>query len=168
MRFANVSGEITSRMNFCCAILLTESICTITWVFHCAWWAPQPHFHDGVIHWKHFPRHWPLCGEFTGDIFHITGPLCEKVTGEFPAKRPATRSFDVFFDPRQNKRLSKQWRGWWFETSLRSLWRHCNVLMCTVVVQSRMLCAWRRYYNKNMLDIGLLGSNFEYKLYHSM
>ena len=30
------------------------------------------------------------------------------VTGEFPAQRPVTRSFDVFFDLRLNKRLSKQ------------------------------------------------------------
>ena len=27
-----------------------------------------------------------------------------------------TRSFDVFFDLRMNKRLSKQKWGWWFET----------------------------------------------------
>ena len=31
------------------------------------------------------------------------------VTGEFPAQRPVTRSFDVFFDLHLNKRLSKQW-----------------------------------------------------------
>ena len=30
------------------------------------------------------------------------------VTGEFPSQRLVTRSFDVFFDLRQNKRLSKQ------------------------------------------------------------
>ena len=48
------------------------------------------------------------------------------VAGEFPAKRPATRSFDVFFDLRLNKRLSKQAWGWWFETLSRPLWRHCN------------------------------------------
>ena len=30
------------------------------------------------------------------------------VTGEFPAQRPVTRSFDVFFDLRLKKRLSKQ------------------------------------------------------------
>ena len=30
------------------------------------------------------------------------------VPGEFPAKRPVTRSFDVFFDLRLNKQLSKQ------------------------------------------------------------
>ena len=50
------------------------------------------------------------------------------VTGEFPAQRPLTRSFDVFFDPRLNKRLSKQSSGWWFETPSRPLWRHCDVL----------------------------------------
>ena len=49
------------------------------------------------------------------------------VTGEFPAQRPATRSFDVFFDLRLNKRLSKQSWGWWFETPSSSLWHHRNV-----------------------------------------
>ena len=42
------------------------------------------------------------------------------VTGEFPAQRPVTRSFDM------NKRLSKQSWGWRFETPSRSLWRHYN------------------------------------------
>ena len=46
------------------------------------------------------------------------------VTGEFPSQRPVTRSFDVFFDLRLNKRLSKQSRRWWFETQSYSLWRH--------------------------------------------
>ena len=40
---------------------------------------------------------------------------------------PVTRSFDVFFDLRLNKRLSKQSWGWWFETLSRPLWRHRNV-----------------------------------------
>ena len=48
------------------------------------------------------------------------------VTGEFLAQRPVTRSSDVFFDMRLNIRLSKQSWGWWFETPLCSLWRHCN------------------------------------------
>ena len=48
------------------------------------------------------------------------------VTGESPAQRPVTRSFDVFFDLHLNKPLSKQWWGWWFETLSRSLCRHCN------------------------------------------
>ena len=33
------------------------------------------------------------------------------VPGEFTAQRPATRSFDVFFDLHPNKRLSEQWWG---------------------------------------------------------
>ena len=52
------------------------------------------------------------------------------VTGEFPAQRPVTRSFDVFFDLGLNKRLSKQSWGWWFETPSRPWWRHCNVHSC--------------------------------------
>ena len=50
------------------------------------------------------------------------------VPGEFPAQRPVTRSFNVFFDLRLNKRLSKQSRGWWLETPSRPLWRHRNML----------------------------------------
>ena len=41
------------------------------------------------------------------------------VTGEFPAQRPVTQSFNVFFDLRLNKWLTKQWRRWWFETTSR-------------------------------------------------
>ena len=33
------------------------------------------------------------------------------VPGELPTQRPVTQSFDVFFDLRPNKRLSKQWWG---------------------------------------------------------
>ena len=49
------------------------------------------------------------------------------VPGEFLAQRPVAWSYDVFFDLRLNKRLSKQSRGWWFETLPRPLWRHSNV-----------------------------------------
>ena len=61
-----------------------------------------------------------------GNIFRVTGPLCGEftVTGEFTAQRPVTQSFDVFFDLRLNKELSKQPCGWWFETPSRPLWRH--------------------------------------------
>ena len=41
-------------------------------------------------------------------------------TGELPAQRPVTRSFDVFFYLRLIMRLSKQSWGWWFETSSRN------------------------------------------------
>ena len=48
------------------------------------------------------------------------------VTGEFPAQMPMTRSFDIFFDPPLNIRLSKQSWGLLFETTSRPIWRHCN------------------------------------------
>ena len=74
------------------------------------------------------------------------------VTGEFPSKRPVTRSFDVFSHLRLNKRLSKQSGGWWFETPLRSLWRHRNVayrvssshyIGCWLVSSiSQEICTW--------------------------
>ena len=56
------------------------------------------------------------------------------VPGEFPAQRPVTRSFDVFFDLRLNKRLSKQSWGWWFETLSRPWWYHRNVVNLTLVI----------------------------------
>ena len=79
-------------------------------------------FHDDVIKWKYVPRHWLLCGEFPDD--------CGEFTGDWwiPLAQTVTRSFDVFFDLRLNKRLSKQSRHRWFETPSRSLWRHCNVV----------------------------------------
>ena len=52
------------------------------------------------------------------------------VTGEFPSQRPVTQSLNVLFDLCPNKRLSKQSWGWWFETTSRLLWRHCNFSFC--------------------------------------
>ena len=63
------------------------------------------------------------------ETFSVLLDICagnSPVTGEFPSQRPVTRSFDVFFDLRLNKRLSKQSRSWWFETLSLPLWRHCN------------------------------------------
>ena len=53
-----------------------------------------------------------------GNIFRVTGHLCWEFTGLrwIPRTKEVTRSFDVFFDLRPNKRLSKQLWGWWFET----------------------------------------------------
>ena len=44
------------------------------------------------------------------EIFSVLLAICagnSPVPGEFPAQRPVTRSFGVFFDLRLNKRLSK-------------------------------------------------------------
>ena len=55
------------------------------------------------------------------------------VPGEFPTQRPVTRSFDVYFDLRPNKCLSKQSWGWWFETLSCSLWRHRNEVVKNLI-----------------------------------
>ena len=69
--------------------------------------------HDDVIKWKHFFALLALC---VGN---------SPFAGEFPSQRPVTWSCDVFFDMYLNKRSSKQSWVWWFETPLRSFWRHC-------------------------------------------
>ena len=88
---------------------------------------------------------WPFMGESTGDLwlharnqsrrrhqmetFSALLALCagnSPVIGEFPAQRPVTRSFDVFFVLSLNKRLSKQPWDYWFETTSLPLWRPSN------------------------------------------
>ena len=68
------------------------------------------------------------------------------VTGEFPSQRPVTQSFDVFFDLRLNKRLSKQSWGWWFETPSCSLWRHCNDWCGAVIWYRRQTTTQNQVY----------------------
>ena len=60
------------------------------------------------------------------ETFSALLATCAGNSPEFPAQRPVTRSFDVLFDLCLNKRLSKPWQGWWFETLSRPLWRHRN------------------------------------------
>ena len=45
-----------------------------------------------------------------GNIFLVTGPLCGEFTGDrwIPCTKASDAGFDVFFDLRMNKRLSKQ------------------------------------------------------------
>ena len=94
-----------------------------------------------------------------GNIFRFTGPLCGEFTGpgEFPAQRLVTRSFDVFFYLRPNKRLRNQPWCWRFETLSWSLWRHCNtskVQWCPALMFSlqlpRTIC---QHYNDAIVDV---------------
>ena len=81
--------------------------------------------------------HWSYVGLFTWwrhqmETFSALLAICagnSPVPGEFPTQRPVARSFDVYFDLRPDKRLSKQSWGWWFETLSHSLWRHRNVIV---------------------------------------
>ena len=96
------------------------------------------------------------------ETFSILLAICvgnSPVTGEFPSQRSVTWSFDVFFDLRLNKRLSKQLRGLWFETPSRSLWHHCNALRrgqwCRKYLHaptSSWNINWKLCYTWNKLD----------------
>ena len=69
------------------------------------------------------------------ETFFMLLALCagnSMVTSQFPTQRPVMQSFDVFFDLRLNKCLSKQSRDWWFEMPSRSLWRHCNITLAYI------------------------------------
>ena len=82
--------------------------------FHVAIWR-----HQATMTWWHHQM----------ETFSVLLSLCagnSPVPGEFPAQRPVTRTFEVFFDLRPNKRLSKQLLGWWFDTLSSPLWCHCN------------------------------------------
>ena len=69
--------------------------------------------HDDVIKWKHFPRNWPF----------VRGILRSPVNSSHKA---SDAELWCFLWSARNKRLSKQWWGWWFETLSCSLWRHRN------------------------------------------
>ena len=67
-----------------------------------------------------------------GNVFRVTSPLCGGIH-RFPVNSPhkgqwrGTLIFSLICA--LDKRLTKQWWGWWFETLSGSLWRHCNVIL---------------------------------------
>ena len=89
--------------------------------------------YDLIFHGNHFITHrgtqWydsKAWWRHQMETFSALLALCagnSPVSGEFPAQRPVTRSFDVFFDLHL---MSKHSWGWWFETLSRPLWRHCH------------------------------------------
>ena len=93
-----------------------------------------------------------------GNIFRVTGPLRGEFTG--PRWIPHTKASDAelwcFFDLRPNKRLSKQWWGWWFETLSSPLWRHCNVEeYCSLM----FVLEWHTFWGGlSKLDKGVLNN----------
>ena len=86
------------------------------------------------------------------EIFSALLAICawnSPASGEFPAQRPVTWSFNVFFDLCLNKRLRKQSWGWWFETLSCPLWRHRNVRANNTQTRSAPTeaAAWAISYN---------------------
>ena len=98
----------------------------------------SPH-RDIIAWWRHqmktFSGYWP----FVWGIHRS------------PMKSPhkGLWSFDIFFDLRLNKRLSKQWWSWWFDVLSCSLWRHCNDQPCCIKTQKETECT--NLINRNTL-----------------
>ena len=64
-----------------------------------------------------------------GNIFRVTGHLCGEFTGHRWISRTKASDAELWcflWSAPEKKRLSKQSRGWWFETPSRPLWCHCN------------------------------------------
>ena len=77
-------------------------------------------------------------------------------TGEFPAQRPVTQSFDIFFDLRLNKRLSKQSWGWWIKAPSRSLWGLCDGQSAGL-----MITCSTKYYDQDLSTVHMIyATNF--------
>ena len=81
------------------------------------------------------------------NIFRVTGHLCGEFTGPrwFPRTEASDAELWSFFDLRLNKRLSKRSWGWWIETLLRPLWRHCNDASRSHWVVGTYLIAFHKY-----------------------
>ena len=127
-------------------ILQFDGICTCSWVV--------PSYIGSARLW---PHHIPCCPARPNrpsrsgkehsswwrhqiEAFSALLALCagnSPVTGEFLAQRPVTRSFDVFFDLRLNKQLSKQF------VRLLVLKRHRAY--CDIIVMFVQWCAHQRH-----------------------
>ena len=123
--FVSTDGEMSLDMNVVVVELLIAWLTSVTtdtsmWIINQGSW------------WRH-----------QMETFSALLAICagnSPVPGEFPAQRPVTRSFDVYFDLRPNKRLSKHLWGWWFETPSRPLWCHRNVEKPIIVTVTCYAC----------------------------
>ena len=94
------------------------------------------------------------------ETFFALLALCARyspVNGESPSQNPVTRSFNVSFDLRLNKRLSKQSRRKGFETPSRSLWRHFNDMTRNRWIEERRRC----YINGHLFSRELVVSIYK-------
>ena len=71
--------------------------------------------HDDAIKWKHFLHYWPF----------VRGIHRSPVNSPHKDQWRGALRFSLIYT-RINKRLSKQWWGWWFESTLCPLWCHYN------------------------------------------
>ena len=106
--------------------LSIQQITRLEILCQCSFWVWARLMGEDIIPDKYFtvcPMVYAYCPFFSWwrhqiETFFALLALCARnspVTGEYPSQGPVTQSFDVFFDLRLHKRLSKQSWGWWFE-----------------------------------------------------
>ena len=72
---------------------------------------------------------WLMMTSSNGNIFRVTGPLWGESIGHhvIPLTKDCDAEFWRFLWSAPEQTVEQTPRRRWFETSLRSLWRHCNV-----------------------------------------
>ena len=110
--------------------------------------------HRGITWWHH-----------QMEAFSVLLALCVRnppITGGFPSESPMTRSFDVFFGVRLNKRLNKQLIHLWFQKVATVYAKRCyKGGHLTPILEFRKLCwnpSWcqLRIHHDKWQDIGRL------------
>ena len=87
------------KKNFDYFMFISRNIYSLVWLGD-YWQRVMDFYHDVITWWRH-----------QVETFSALLDICagnSPASGEFPAQRPVTRSFDVFFDLCLNKRLRKQ------------------------------------------------------------
>ena len=141
-------GTITKvrKVFYKTTLTLLYNTLMLSYIMHYAWWRHQM------------------------ETFSTLLAICagnSPVPSEFPAQRPVTPIFDVFFDLRLNKRSSKQSWGWWFETLSRPLWCHCNGICVGNCLDGTHLRNLRQI-NQTWSSDPLLDRIHSYVLYHNL
>ena len=145
-----VSAFINSRYN-------PKDFIVASWVWVAGRWNFLGAHHDVIMAWTRCTHYCHFFVSFTShtasnvefswwrhqmEQFSALLAICagsSPVPGDFPAQRPVTRSFDVFFDLQSDKRLSKQWWGWCVKTPSCPLLRHRNVDVFYAVRLNKLL-----------------------------
>ena len=160
-----IKGSLTSR-GFCTSgIIITEAYEWDSTKLLSSKWTTASSIDDVVAWWRH-----------QMETFSALLAICagnSPVIGEFPAQRPVTRTFDVFFDLRLNKPFSTQSWGWWFETPSRPLCRHrngifhqnyfCNI--CTIATLNIFLKNYCTIFFMRMYQKKIICQIFRYHTY---
>ena len=94
-----------------------------------------------------------------GNIFRVTGHLCGEFTG--PRWIPRTKASDAelwCFLWSAPERLSKQSRGWWFETQSCSLCRHCSSYdeKDPYLIKTVTLDWFKKSFNRGIIPVVIL------------